>query len=335
MTFDDIISDISMLLNLFEQHFGDLLESDLPIINDVISHLKNTNGKRFRPSAMLLIAKTFYTNNSITLPQNSKKLNQILDYAAMIELIHTASLIHDDVVDNAMTRRNISSVNALWNNRVSILVGDYLFSHSFQPALKSNDFFFFNVVANTTTEMSRGELIAIQTSNTLECSESQYIDIISAKTASLISTACLLVATASTDNKQVIDSFTAFGKNLGIAFQMTDDIFDYSSNQNTIGKPIGNDIREKKITLPLIYSLSTTSENKKTEILTKIANPEITQEDIDSIIAFAIDNGGIDYTIAKAKAYIDSAISAIVNIPDSKEKQHLINFANYIITRNK
>lgn len=325
MTLDEILEPIKSELIQFETHFQNMLSSEIGLVADVISHINSNNAKRLRPSVMFLVA------NSIG------EINQrVHTLAAMIEILHTATLIHDDIVDNSERRRGNLSVNAKWNNKIAVLVGDFLFGRAMRPAVKDDDLVKFMPIMYTVTEtLVDGELLAIQLSDSLDFNEKNYLDIISSKTASLISAACKISAMTITSDETLINIFAEYGKNVGIAFQMRDDIFDYSADTNHIGKPIGNDVREKKITLPLIFALDNSSKNEQIEILKLIQKRNIIDIEIKQIIDFAVAKGGIEYTTNRAKEYSQNAINCLDILPASAAKTALFNFAKFVVSRDK
>jgi octaprenyl-diphosphate synthase len=325
MTLDEILEPIKNELIQFETHLKKMLVSEVGLVVDVLNHINSNNAKRLRPSVMFLVAKSF----------NTVIEKRTFDNAAMIEILHTATLIHDDVVDNSKQRRGKLSVNANWNNKIAVLVGDFLFSRAMLPALKNKDYDFMNILANTTETMIVGELLAIQLSDSLDINEKNYLDIIFSKTASLISAACKSSAMTITNDEITINAFAEYGKNVGIAFQMRDDIFDYLSDSNHIGKPVGNDIHEKKITLPLIFALNNSSKNEQIEILKLIQKRNIIDIEVKQIVDFAIAKGGIEYTTNKANEYAQTAINCLDFLPTSEAKTTLINFAKFVVARDR
>jgi octaprenyl-diphosphate synthase len=331
MTLDEILEPIKPELIQFETHLDSIiLVSKIKLAIDVITHINSNNAKRLRPSIMFLVA------NAIG------KINQhTYDNAAMVEILHTATLIHDDVVDNSEQRRGKPSVNFKWDNRIAVLVGDFLYACGMRIALEQNDFNFLRIMFYAVETMSEAELWAIQLSdsiqsgNILNFNEENYLDITFSKTASLISTACKISAMTITNDETIINTFAEYGKNVGIAFQMRDDIFDYMSNSNHIGKPVGNDIREKKITLPLIFALNNSSKNEQTEILKLIQKRNITDIEIKQVIDFAITKGGIEYATNKANEYSQNAINCLNFLSDSMAKTALLDFAKFVVLRDK
>ncbi|MDR0927523.1 MAG: polyprenyl synthetase family protein [Ignavibacteria bacterium] len=324
MTFEQILQTISSELTTFETHFDIMLTSEVSIIHSIIAHINTNRGKRLRPSVMFLIANVL-----------GKVNNRLMDDAAMIEILHTATLIHDDIVDEATQRRNQKSINARWDSKVAVLMGDFLYTKAFMPAFKNEEYEFLHIVSHAAELMSEGELLAIQLSETLDVSEEQYYRIINAKTASLIAAACQTSAMVYSENEVIIDTFREYGRNVGMAFQMKDDIFDYSDNASVIGKPVGNDIREHKLTLPLIHALSIATDSKRSEILDLIRQEDISDNDVKQVVNFAISNNGIEVALTKAAEYANAAIKSLDIIPDSKEKDCLIGFAKYMYQREK
>jgi len=325
MTLDEILEPIKTELIQFETYFKQMLVSEIGLVIDVINHINSNNAKRLRPSVMFLVANALGKANQNTFTA-----------AAMIEILHTATLIHDDVIDNSKQRRGKLSVNANWNNKIAVLVGDFLFARGMKPALDNKELeFMLQIIAPVTEQMIEGELLAIQLSDSLDFNEKSYLDIIFSKTASLISAACKTSAMTIIDDKITINAFAEYGKNVGIAFQMRDDIFDYSSNSNHIGKPVGNDIREKKITLPLIFALKNSTKDEQIEILKLIQKRNIIDVEIKQIIDFAISKGGIEYTTNKANEYSQTAIKCLDILPDSDAKTALLNFAQFVVSRDK
>ena len=325
MTLDEVLEPIKTELIQFETHLQNILVSKVGLITDVTAHINSNSAKRLRPSVMFLVANAIGEINQ-----------KIHTSAAMIEILHTATLLHDDVVDNAERRRGKLSVNAKWNNRIAVLVGDFLFARAMKPITENNDFSgFMKIIAPATEQMIEGELLAIQLSDSLDFNEKNYLDIIFYKTASLISAACKASVMAITDDENLMNVFAEYGKNVGMAFQMRDDIFDYSSNSNHIGKPVGNDIREKKITLPLIFALNNSSKEEQSEILKLIQKRNIIDIEIKRVIDFAVAKGGIEYTTNKANEYSQNAIDYLDILPDSEAKTALLNFAKFVVSRDK
>lgn len=321
---DKITCTLSNELNRFEELYTEHFTSTVKLANDVLHYTNFKRGKRLRPIVMFLVSAVFEKKNSI-----------IMDYAIVIELLHNATLIHDDVVDESNERRNMPTINSKWNNKISVLIGDFLFALGVYPAIKNKDFDFLQDFYNTSKLMSEGELFAIELTSSLDYNEENYYKIIFAKTASLFSLACKTSAKLHTTDKKIINAFEEYGKNIGLAFQIKDDIFDYTTDSLTIGKPVGNDIREHKLTLPLIVALENTDEDTKKAIMETIKKDNISEEEISFIIDFAICNNGIDIATKKAKELVLQASAALDILPNSDAKQALIDFATYMFDREK
>ena len=324
MDLGEIILPIASELHILENRIEKLLSSDYQLVNELVKHINGKKGKRIRSCLMFLLGKSFDDID-----------DKLINYAALVEILHNATLIHDDVVDNANERRGVPSVNAKWNNKVSVLLGDYLFAKGFKTVYSYNDFEMLNIFSETISTMSEGELYSIQLSNSNIYSEDSYYKIIYSKTAILIESACKITAMLHTKDKTIIDTLSEFGKNIGMSFQLTDDIFDYLSVHQLIGKPIGNDIREKQITLPLIYSLNNTDDKQKEQFVEMIKKPLISNEEISLLINFAMENNGLEYTKQKAKYFSNEAIKKLDIFPNSEIKEKLIHYANFIVERNK
>ncbi|MCX7736288.1 MAG: polyprenyl synthetase family protein, partial [Candidatus Kapabacteria bacterium] len=254
--------------------------------------------------------------------------------AAMVELLHTATLIHDDVVDEAKERRGIASINARWNNKIAVLIGDYLLAKGLLIAVENKEYGFLESLSRTVKRMSEGELLQIQKSKDYHIDEKTYYQIISNKTASLISTCCEIGAIATTNDVSIQQKMREFGELVGISFQIRDDIFDYSSKSSILGKPVGNDLKEKKITLPLIHSLSKVNGSEAKEIIKLIKEKKITKREISKVIDFVKANGGIEYAETRAREYIEKAQQILETFPDSPAKKSLQNLSIFVFERD-
>ena len=314
-------------LALLEIELNKLLRSDVHLLDIVLKYINNNSGKRLRPVVMLLVSNLFGRNEALQ--------HKLIDYAAGIEVLHQATLVHDDVVDDSKERRGKPSINSLWDNKISVLLGDYMFAIGFSTIYKHKDFEIMDFISKALQSMSEGELLALELSNTLSQTEDTYYRIIYSKTASLLETSCKIATFIYTDNLEIIDALTLYGKNIGMAFQMRDDLFDYTENNKLIGKPVGNDIKEHQITLPLIYALNNSSVTERERILSILKLAIISDAQIKDIISFTKSMGGIEYTEEKAKKFINSAIKYLDIFPDSDAKEKLFNFAHYMINRNK
>jgi octaprenyl-diphosphate synthase len=321
----DQISEISRPikseLDIFNQHFKEAIRSKVGLVDLVARYIIRQKGKKIRPLLVLLSAKI---TGGIT--ERSYRA------AVLVELLHTATLVHDDVVDNANKRRNVWSINALFKNKVAVLMGDYLLSRGLMIAVDGKDYDFLGVITNTVKRMSEGELLQIQKTRKLDIDEETYFKVISDKTASLLETCCEIGALSATDNEEYHNAMRTFGQSIGIAFQIRDDILDYEGTMKLIGKPVGGDIKEKKITLPLIHSLENVSKKEAAYIRNIIKNGS-NREKVKEVTEFVRDNGGINYALETAKQYSDKAKEAIKVLPDSQSKIALEALLDFVIDR--
>lgn len=324
MNLKDISKPIQNHLSEFNKYFKDKMDTKVALLNIVIKYLTQKKGKQVRPILVFLSAEMVSGVNQRTYIG-----------ASLVELLHTATLIHDDVVDQAESRRGLASINAEWNNKIAVLVGDFLLSKGLITAVENDEFKFLKVTSHSVKRMSEGELQSVEKSRKLEITEEEYYQIISGKTASLMSACTEIGAISASDNISDHDSLREYGENVGIAFQIKDDLFDYITKSSLIGKPVGIDLKEKKITMPLIYAFSQVSidEQKTIKKLLKKGN-KLTKKEIQIIIDFTKSNGGIDYATKKAFEFSHKAIRAINHYPDSEAKQSLIKFAEFVVERN-
>jgi octaprenyl-diphosphate synthase len=253
--------------------------------------------------------------------------------ASLIELLHTATLVHDDVVDDSLFRRGFFSINALWKNKIAVLVGDYLLSRGLLLSMENEDYDLLKIVSDAVREMSEGELLQMEKARNLDITEEVYYDIIRQKTASLISSCCAVGACAGGADDDVVQLMKTFGENVGMAFQIKDDLFDYGDLE--IGKPLGIDIKEKKMTLPLIYALQKSSWMKKKEIIYKIKHKSHKKKIVNEIIQYVKDSGGINYANEKMRSYQEAALSILDNFKDSVYKKSLIDLVQFTIERTR
>lgn len=310
-------------IKIFEEQFYSSIKSTTPFLNQITKFIISRKGKHIRPIFVFLTAKM--------LGLISKKTYRA---ASLIELIHIATLIHDDVIDESYMRRGFLSINALWKNKVAILVGDYLLSKSIMISTKNKDFDLLHIIAHTIKEMTEGELLQLETSKQLNINEDIYYTIITKKTATLLAACCESAAYSVGSNTIIIKTLHQFGKLAGIAFQIKDDLFDYTSN-NTIGKPIGIDIQEKKLTLPLIYVLKNTDTVSRKWLINLINNHNKNQKKIYKILDFVKKNGGLEYAIKKMKEFKNQALLLLEKFPNSESKNSLKLMLNYMIERKK
>jgi octaprenyl-diphosphate synthase len=309
-------------LELFEEIFRSALHSKVGIINQIGKYLLRQKSKKIRPLLVLLSAKT-----SGKISENTYRA------ATMVELLHTATLIHDDVVDHADTRRGFASINAIWKNKVSVLMGDYFLSKGMLISIENNDFNFLRIISDTVKRMSEGELLQIQKSKNLDIDEKTYFQIISDKTASLISSCCELGASSVTEDNDKISKLKQYGENIGLAFQIQDDLLDYLGEKSVLGKAIGMDLKEKKITLPLIHAFKNAPKVEVKKIL-KLIKMNLQKKQINLIIDFVKNYGGIDYARGKAEQLIQDALICLRDFHDSPSKNSLIQLSNFVIDRD-
>lgn len=322
MNINEVIKPVQAELDLFRTKFKETMASDVGLLNKVANYILKQKGKQIRPALVLLSAKMVGGISDSTYRA-----------AALVELLHTATLIHDDVVDTADMRRGLPSVNALWKNKVAVLMGDYLLSRGLLLALQNGDTLFLNIVSDAVRRMSEGELLQIEKTRHLDIDEETYFKIISDKTASLISTSCELGAASASSEASIRQNLRDCGEALGLAFQIRDDILDYQGDTKNTGKPIGGDIKEKKITLPLIYSLNKVGEEKRKEVIAILKSDKKRALFSNDIINFVVENGGIDYADQVAKDYANKAREAIKDFPDCESKKSIDMLVDFVIER--
>ena len=312
---------IKQEMDLFEEKFSNSMISDVPLLNRITHYVVKRKGKQMRPMFVFLTAKMMSGNGTIN--------EKVYRAASIIELIHTATLIHDDVVDSSDKRRGFFSLNALWKNKIAVLVGDFLLSKGMLLCIDNDDFDLLKIISKSVKDMSQGELLQIEKARRLDIDEKTYFNIITKKTASLIASCCALGASASNSSKSQINKFYELGEKIGIAFQLKDDLFDYGNTK--IGKPTGIDIKEKKLTLPLIYALNNSSESKKKWLINSVKNSN--DNVIRDIINYVTEIGGIDYTQKKIQEYFNSAIEDLKYFDDNEFKESLKKLIKYVIER--
>lgn len=317
----DISQPIKTELGEFDDLFKKSMKSNVGLVDLIAKYIIRQKGKKIRPLLVLLSAKL---SGGVT--QRSYR------GAVLVELLHTATLIHDDVVDNADKRRGFWSINAVFKNKAAVLMGDYLLSRGLMIAVEGNDFDFLGVITNAVRRMSEGELLQIQKTRKLDIDEETYFKVISDKTASLLETCCMIGAMSTSDNKLYHEAMRSFGESIGMAFQIRDDILDYEGTSKITGKPIGGDIKEKKITLPLIYSLNQVSRSDADRIRRLIKNNN-GKENTNHIIEFVRKNNGIDYALKTAHEYSQRAKKSLNIFPDSPAKLALEGLVDFVIDR--
>ena len=310
-------------MNVFEDKFKSSLKTKVPLLDKIMHYIIKRKGKQMRPMFVFLCAKIF---------NNTKESTYTA--ASLIELLHTATLVHDDVIDEANFRRGVFSINALWKNKVSVLVGDFLLSRGLLLAVEKEEFGLLKIVSKAVKEMSEGELLQIEKTRRLNITEDIYFDIIRKKTAALISACCESGASSSGTSEENINLMKEFGEKVGIAFQIKDDLFDYTQSP-LIGKPTGLDIREKKMTLPLIYTLNNISEQEKRFIINTIKNDSKNSKKIERIILLVKKTNGLEFAEEKMNDYYNEALGFLEKIKDSEAKTSLIELVKYVVKRQK
>ena len=318
---NEISRPIKSELEEFEQLFKQSMKSSVGLVDLIAKYIIRQKGKKIRPLLVLLSAKV---SGNVT--------SRSYRGAVLVELLHTATLIHDDVVDNADKRRSFWSINAIFKNKAAVLMGDYLLSRGLMIAVDGGDYDFLGVITNAVKRMSEGELLQIQKTRKLDIDEETYFKVISDKTASLLETCCQIGSMSTSENTEYHQAMKSFGESIGMAFQIRDDILDYEGSQKVIGKPVGGDIKEKKITLPLIYSLKKVQKNEADKIRSLIKNNN-GKENTSQIIEFVRRNGGIDYALKTAHDYSEKAKESLKIFPDSPAKLALEGLVDFVIDR--
>ena len=322
LTVKEMMKPIESEMSEFEVRFRQSMKSKVPLLDKITHYIIRRKGKQMRPMFIFLTAKMLGTMN-----------DRVYDAASLVELLHTATLVHDDVVDDANERRGFFSVNALWKNKIAVLVGDFMLSKVLLLSIEKNNLRLLEIVARAVREMSEGELLQIEKARKLDITEEIYFEVIRQKTASLIATCCEGGAVA-VDREDMAPTMRQFGELVGLAFQIKDDIFDYGTPEN-IGKPTGIDIRERKMTLPLIYTLNTASIEVKRELINIIKNKNEDPNSVNRAIELVIANGGIEYAHGKMMELKTQALALLTEIPDSDAKRSIIGLVEYTTLREK
>lgn len=322
LTVKEIMAPIDSEMTEFEVRFRQSMKSKVPLLDKITHYIIRRKGKQMRPMFIFLTAKMLGTMN-----------DRSYDAASLVELLHTATLVHDDVVDDANERRGFFSVNALWKNKIAVLVGDYMLSRVLLLSIEKNNVRLLEVVARAVREMSEGELLQIEKARKLDITEEVYFEVIRQKTASLIATCCEAGA-ISVDREDMSETMRKFGELVGLAFQIKDDIFDYGTPDD-IGKPTGLDIRERKMTLPLIHVLNTASKEVRNELINIIKNKNEDPKSVKRAIELVIAQGGIEYAHQKMMELKNEALAMLTDIPDSEAKQAIIGLVEYTTIRKK
>jgi octaprenyl-diphosphate synthase len=314
---------IEQELKNFEPYFKKSLQSDVPLLGTVLNYLYRTKGKQIRPMFVFLSAKLHGEPN---------EFSQLA--ACSVELLHSATLVHDDVVDESYERRGTFSINALWRNKMAVLVGDYILAKGLLLQLEHKKYNFLHLISKAVQDMSEGEILQVKKSRKLDIDEETYFEIIRKKTASLIATSMAIGAASVTDDETIPKKMYRIGQDAGIAFQIKDDIFDYQK-KGIIGKPTGNDIKEKKITLPLLHLLNTSGAGERKRILRLIKRKNKNTEVIEELIHLVTEKGGLEYANKKMIEFKDKAVNALEEFPESEARTSLIELMNYVTTRKK
>ncbi len=309
-------------MELFESKFKESMATKVPLLNRITQFIVRRKGKQMRPMFVFLVAK---------MVSGGRFEERTYRGASVIELIHTATLVHDDVVDESNKRRGFFSVNALWKNKIAVLVGDFLLSKGLLLSIDNNDFDILKLISVAVREMSEGELLQIEKARRLDITEEVYFEIIRQKTATLIAACCGIGAASVGSGEEEIEKMRLFGERIGIAFQIKDDLFDYTDEK--IGKPTGIDIKEQKMTLPLIYVLNTCTKEERDWLIKSVKKYNKDKIRVKEVIAFVKLKGGIEYATEKMKEYRSEALELLENYPQSTYKDSLLTMVNYVIER--
>ena len=320
LNLDTIKAPIAREMEDFEQKFRASMKTRVLLLDKIMSYIVKRKGKQMRPMFVFLSAGTCGGINESTFRG-----------ASLIELLHTATLVHDDVVDEANYRRGFFSVNALWKNKVAVLVGDFLLSRGLMLSVENKDFNLLSIVTEAVKEMSEGELLQIEKSRRLDITEDIYFEIIRQKTASLIASCCAVGASSSGTDENTIKKMRTFGEKIGMAFQIKDDLFDYGEME--IGKPVGIDIKEKKMTLPLIYALSKSGWMEKRKIISIVKNESDKPKKVKEVIEYVKQSGGLEYAIQTMNKFHKEADAIVSDFPDSSYKTSLLQLVQFTIDR--
>jgi len=319
-----VLALIGEELKSVEMQFRKDLESNVPLIRKVGEYVLSSGGKRIRPAMLLLAAKLCDYKGSRHVP-----------LASVVEFIHTATLLHDDVVDSANMRRGLASANTLWGNEASVLVGDFLFSKSFSLMVADGDLNVLRVLSAATTRIAEGEVLQLICTSDVDLTEEKYIEVVVCKTAVLLAAACQAGAIIGGATPEQEDALAAFGMDLGIAFQLMDDTLDYTADEKEFGKSIGHDLEEGKVTLPLIETLRKCSDEERETVSEIVVKEELNHEDFEQVLALVNAHGGIEYTVHRARDYVAAAKSRLEIFADSPVRDAMFRLADYVVTRGK
>lgn len=319
----EIRKPVEKEMNDFESFFNRTMQSNIPLLKIILNYILRRKGKQMRPLLVFLTAGL-----------NGKIAESTYVAATLIELLHTASIVHDDVVDDAKERRGALSINALWNSKIAVLVGDYMLSQGLLISLEKSRYEMLEIVSEAVKSMAEGELLQLQKARKLNIKEPDYYKIIISKTAALIAACTASGARSVTEDQDVIQQMKEFGENIGIAFQIRDDLLDYEANGLT-GKIVGNDIKERKLTLPLIHSLEIASAAQRNRIMSIVKRKKKTRDEIKEVIEFVSTSGGLEYAELKMNQFRDKALAILDSYPDSSYKNSLKKFVYFTTSRNK
>lgn len=317
-----ITQTMSGELSEFETRFRQSMKSKVPLLDTIMTYIVKRKGKQMRPMFVILSAKLFGDVNDRTYRGG-----------ALVELLHTATLVHDDVVDDAHKRRNFYSINALWKNKIAVLVGDYLLSKGLLLSVRNKDYDMLDVLSEAVEQISEGELLQIEKARRLDITEDIYFDIISKKTASLIAACCGIGTLSTTEDKDLVNTMIDFGMKAGIAFQIKDDLFDYGTAN--VGKPTGNDIKEKKMTLPLIYALNHANRGDKRRIINTVKNNNNDKKKVAEVLDYVSNSGGIEYAVEYMHQYHKEAKTLISELATQNSKKEILGLVDFVINRKK
>jgi octaprenyl-diphosphate synthase len=322
LNLEEIKKPIAAELETFEAKFKASMQSSVPLLDRITHYIVKRKGKQIRPMFVFLSASLCGGITEATYRG-----------AALVELLHTATLVHDDVVDNSYERRGFFSINALWKNKIAVLVGDFLLSKGLLLSINNGDFDLLKIVSDAVKQMSEGELLQIEKARRLDIDEAVYYEVIRQKTASLIASCCSCGAASAGTSAEIVEKMRLFGEKVGIAFQIKDDLFDFGIDD--VGKPLGNDIKEKKITLPLIYALNRAVSSEKRRIINLVKNHNEESGKVAEVIDFVRNSGGLDYARSRMEAYQEEAFSILNDLPENNARNSLQQLVRFTTERKK
>lgn len=322
LNLEEIKKPIAAELETFEAKFKASMQSSVPLLDRITHYIVKRKGKQIRPMFVFLSASLCGGITEATYRG-----------AALVELLHTATLVHDDVVDNSYERRGFFSVNALWKNKIAVLVGDFLLSKGLLLSINNGDFGLLKIVSDAVKQMSEGELLQIEKARRLDIDEAVYYEVIRQKTASLIASCCSCGAASAGADIEVVEKMRLFGEKVGIAFQIKDDLFDFGTDD--VGKPLGIDIKEKKITLPLIYALNKAGSSEKRRIINLVKNHNEESDKVAEVIDFVRNSGGLDYARSRMDAYQQDAFTILNELPEHESRDSLLQLVRFTTERKK